>query len=204
MITGFPFEVDFEEAAINAMNIDEANNALASVKEHMEKFQKSKKKGKKAKGKATGDEDQRESSDKEKESLESSNKGKESLGPEGKRPSETKPGPSDQVENSEWKDPDDSSSLSSDEDPDPRKRTSRKDKESIRGRTPRVKSSSKKLFKMEPSAKYKGDTDADRTYTEVHKFLSQLSRYLRLATNVNMKKDISEYVMGYLDGFAFE
>jgi hypothetical protein len=34
-------------------------------------------------------------------------------------------------------------------------------------------------------------------------FLSQLSRYLRLATNVNIDRDITEYVLGFLDGFAY-
>src|SRR5204862_7692860 len=101
-------------------------------------------------------------------------------------------------------DPDDSFSDDGD---DPRKRTSRKDKESVHSRTPRVetgKHSSKKLFKMDPPAKYTGDKDSDRTYAVVHKFLSQLSPYFRLATNIDMDKDISEYILGFLDGFAFE
>src|SRR5439155_24273768 len=109
-----------------------------------------------------------------------------------------------QPENSD--DSDDSSS-SSDNGDDPRKRTSRKDKESVRGRTPRVetgKHSTKKLFKMDSPDKYSGDKDSDRTYAAVHKFLSQLSRYLHLATNVDMDKDISEYLLGFLDGFAFQ
>jgi len=50
--------------------------------------------------------------------------------------------------------------------------------------------------------KYSGDKDKDRTYNAVHQFLSQLSRYLRLATNVDMSKDVVEYLLGFLDGFA--
>jgi hypothetical protein len=56
---------------------------------------------------------------------------------------------------------------------------------------------------MDSPAKYSGEKDKDRTYDVVHQFLSQLSRYLRLATNVDMDKDIVEYVLGFLDGFAY-
>jgi len=35
--------------------------------------------------------------------------------------------------------------------------------------------SKKKLFKMNPPAKYSSEKDADSTYAAVHKFLSQLS-----------------------------
>src|SRR5216117_2500978 len=101
--------------------------------------------------------------------------------------------------------PFDSSSSSSSDDDDPRLRTSRKDKRAVRGRTPRIdtRKTTKKLFKMDPPAKYSGEKDKDRTYNAVHQFLSQLSRYLRLATNVDMDDDIVEYVLGFLDGFAY-
>src|SRR5436190_11399458 len=56
---------------------------------------------------------------------------------------------------------------------------------------------------MDPPAKYSGEKDKDRTYDAVHQFLSQLSRYLRLATNVDMEDNIVEYVLGFLEGFAF-
>jgi hypothetical protein len=56
---------------------------------------------------------------------------------------------------------------------------------------------------MDPPAKYSGDKEKDWTYDAVHQFLSQLSRYLRLATNVDMDADIAEYVFGFLEGFAF-
>jgi hypothetical protein len=34
-------------------------------------------------------------------------------------------------------------------------------------------------------------------------FLDQLSRYLHLATNVNIGRDITRYVLGFLDGFEY-
>jgi hypothetical protein len=99
---------------------------------------------------------------------------------------------------------------SNDGDKNPRRRISSQDKERVRGRTPRIdttkssdKGSSLKLFKMDPPKKYVGEKDTERTYQAVHMFLSQLSRYLRLATNVDMDKDITEYVLGFLDGFAY-
>ena len=103
------------------------------------------------------------------------------------------------------RDPSESSS-SDDNDNDPRRRISAKDKQSVHGRTLRINTSgkaSKKLFKMDPPAKYSGEKDKDRTFYAVHQFLSQLSRYLRLATNIDMEDDIVEYVFGFLDGFAY-
>src|SRR5438552_1484764 len=98
-------------------------------------------------------------------------------------------------------DPSSSSSSSDDDDLSPT------GKERIRGRTPRIESSgksSKKLFKMEPPAKYTGEKDSEMSYDAVMLFLSQLSRYFRLATHINLKKDITEYVLGFLDGFAYK
>src|SRR5438876_3085201 len=98
---------------------------------------------------------------------------------------------------------DDTSSSSSSDDDD----LSPRGKERIRGRTPRIESSgksSKKLFKMEPPAKYTGEKDSEMSYDAVMLFLSQLSRYFRLATHINLKKDITEYVLGFLDGFAYK
>ena len=202
--TGFPFNSEFEEAAISALTIDQASTAVAQLKEHLGKYnaQKSKKKGKKAKTAATGDEEQRESSEQ-----------RETSETEGANPSDELDELSARKADNEGTkpkgtpEPDDSDSSSTDDESDPRKRTSRRDKKSIRGRTPRIEASgtlSKKLFKMDPPEKYKGEADSDRTYAAVHKFLSQLSRYLRLSTNVDMDDDISEYVLGFLDGFAFE
>ena len=61
----------------------------------------------------------------------------------------------------------------------------------------------RKLFKMHPPAKYTGETDAERTYEAVQQFLTEVSRYLRLATHVDMEDDISEYAAAFLDGFAY-
>ena len=162
--TGFPFDAEYEEAAISAMTIDQANTALAMIKEQREKYDSQKKKGK-AKT-ATGDEEKRESSDQGKD-----------------KPSENEGSkPSDEPETSSAKKADDESTKPKGiPEPDPRKRTSRKDKESVRGRTPRIETgetSSKRLFKMDPPDKYSGEKDSDRTYAAVHKFLSQLSSYL--------------------------
>jgi len=207
--TGFPFDSEYEEAAISTMTAEQASASLATIKEALEKYTSKKKKGKKAKKTATGDEEPRESSEKG---------DKEDPSNEGEGPSEHEDSADKKADDESTKQkgaaPDDSddsddsgeSSSSSDED-DLRKRTSRRDKQSIRGRTPRVETggnSSKKLFKMDPPEKYSGEKDSDRTYAVVHKFLSQLSRYFHLATNVDMDKDISEYVLGSLDGFAFE
>src|SRR5437762_3140016 len=98
---------------------------------------------------------------------------------------------------------DDTSSSSSSDDDD----LSPRGKEKIHGRTPRIESSgksSKKLFKMEPPAKYTGEKDSEMSYDAVMLFLSQLSRYFRLATHINLKKDVTEYVLGFLDGFAYK
>ena len=61
----------------------------------------------------------------------------------------------------------------------------------------------RKLFKMDPPAKYTGETDAERTYEAVQQFVTEVSRYLRLATHVDMEDDISEYAAAFLDGFAY-
>ena len=110
----------------------------------------------------------------------------------------------DSVNETEPSDP--SSSSSSDDDDDPRLRTSKKDKRTVRGRTPSINVNGKtfkELFKMDPPPKYSGEKDNDRTYDTVHQFLSQLSRYLRLAMNIDMDDDIVDYVLGFLDGFAY-
>src|SRR5271169_2235524 len=57
---------------------------------------------------------------------------------------------------------------------------------------------------MDPLKRYTGNKETDRTYDAVQLFLSQLSRYLRLATHIDMDKDISEYVASSLDGFAYK
>jgi hypothetical protein len=104
-------------------------------------------------------------------------------------------------------DPPDSSSSESDDDDDPRRRASKKDRRAVKGRTPRIDvkgKTSKKLFKMDPPEKYSGEKDKDRTYAAVHQFLGQLSRYLRLATNIDMDADIVKYVLGFLSGFAYD
>jgi hypothetical protein len=104
------------------------------------------------------------------------------------------------------RDPSNDDSDDDSDDGDERRKVSRGDKARIRGRTPRIDDTgtrSKKLFKMEPPAKYTGETDAERTYEAVQRFLSQVSRYLRLATDVDMDGDIAEYAAAFLDGFAY-
>lgn len=64
--------------------------------------------------------------------------------------------------------------------------------------------SKKKVFKTDPPKKYTGENDKERTYDGVQLFLSQLSRYLRISTEIDMKADISEYVATFLDGFAYK
>src|SRR5947207_2955761 len=123
------------------MTVDQANTALAVIKEQREKYDSQKKKGKKGEATATGDEDKRESSDKgEKENPENEGSGPSGSGPEKSADKKADDESTQHKGTSQPEDSDDSddSSSSSDNGDDPRKRTSRKDKESVRGRTPRV------------------------------------------------------------------
>ena len=123
------------------MTVDQANTALAVIKEQREKYD-SQKKGKKGKAITTGDEDKRESSDKgEKENPENEGSGPSGSGPEKSADKKADDKSTQHNATSQPEDSDDSddSSSSSDNGDDPRKRTSHKDKESVRGRTPRVK-----------------------------------------------------------------
>src|SRR5213083_295025 len=42
------------------------------------------------------------------------------------------------------------------------------------------------------------------SYNIVILFLSQLSCYFHMATHINLKRDITEYALGFLDGFAYK
>jgi hypothetical protein len=56
---------------------------------------------------------------------------------------------------------------------------------------------------MDPPVKYSDDKEKDWTYDAIHQFLSQLSRYLHLVTNIDIDANIAEYVFSFLKGFAF-
>jgi hypothetical protein len=88
---------------------------------------------------------------------------------------------------------DDDVNRDNDSDDDVRARVNEHDKRGVRGRTPRIESHSKalKLFKIDPPEKYSSEKQTERTYEAVQLFLSQLSRCLRLATHIDMDKDIS-------------
>src|SRR5436305_10904145 len=219
-LAGIPIIEDFEESYIRSLSSEEATEKLAVAETAYETFEKKQAKKKKKKKQAasaseavdtsehgsTSDPEHGSASDPELASdLESEHQdGTET--PKGtvnvlsEEPTDTSP--KDKIPS----EPSDSSSDSSSEEDDPRNRTSKKDKRAIRGTTPRIKEHSgkpAKLFKMEPPKKYSGDKDNERTYDAVQLFLSQLSRYFRLATNVDMRKDISEYTPSFIDGFAY-
>ncbi|HMD12983.1 MAG TPA: hypothetical protein VKI62_00015, partial [Bacteroidota bacterium] len=167
-LTGFPFDAEYEEVAISSMTIDQANTALALINEMREKYD-SQKKGKKKKKTETGDEEKRDSSDKGDEKGPSNEGDKPSdPDPDPDKPADTKTDDEDtKPKDTPPDDSGDSSESSSDDGDDPRKRTSRKDKETVRGRTPRVETgrrSNKQLFKMDSSVKYTDNMDSDRTY----------------------------------------
>jgi Retrotransposon gag protein len=206
--TGFPFQEKLEEKMVTSLDQEEAQESLKQTTDSLEKWEKGEalKKARKEKkpemvDTPAGDDDIIVKKDPE---------------GSGKGASETNPAKSKSGKKDKGKavvggsgDPDDSSGTGSNSDSDeedPRKRASKEDKERIRGRTPRIETTKKqaKLIKMDSPKKYTGEKDNDRTYDAVHLFLSQLSRYFRLATYVDMESDISEYVLGYLDGFAYK
>ena len=180
MLSGFKFFEAVEESLIRNLSMEDAAKTVAETKEALEAFRASqKKKGRK---------------------------------PAKKIPSDAGNSPADSPQNEPNdgnggtpSEPSEPSSESSDDDDDPRRNISKRDKEKIRGRSPRVTlGRSSKLFKADPPARYSSSTDAERSYDAVKLFLSQLSRYLRLSTHVDMEDDISEYVTFFLDGFAYK
>src|SRR5436305_3585371 len=211
-LAGIPIIEDFEESYIR-LSSEEATEMLAVAETAYETFEKKQAKKKKKQAASASeavdtsehgsalDPEQGSASDPESEDQGGAETPKGTVivlaeepvkrSPKDKHPSE----PSDS-----------SSDSASDEEDDPRNRTSERDKRAVRGTTPRVKEHSgkpAKLFKMEPPKKYSGDKDKERTYDAVQLFLSQLSRYFRLATNVDMRKDIAEYIPSFLEGFAY-
>ena len=209
MLSGFKFKEELEERLIQGLSVEEATAAVAEAEADLEAWKKASQRKKKGKtpekpssdepvdgGEGTsgggGDKDQTEDPELESEP-EGEGKDKESSD----KPSGVEPVAADPS------DPDDSDDS---DDGDERRRTSRGDGERVRGRTPRVETvgqSKKKLFKMTPPTKYSGDKDKERTYEAVQLFLSQVSRYLRLSTDVDMEDDIAEYATAFLDGFAY-
>src|SRR6266480_5404666 len=178
---GYARGLSSDEAAVVAAEAHEILEALKASQKKKKSTKSTMKETKKPNTKSeTGDSDDSDNESADKESVEDKPSGKSAIASDD--------------------DPSSSSSSSDDDDLSPR------GKERIRGRTPRIESSgksSKKLFKMEPPAKYTGEKDSEMSYDAVMLFLSQLSRYFRLATHVNLKKDITEYVLGFLDGFAY-
>ena len=202
VLSGFKFKEELEERLIQSLSVEEATAAVAEAEKELEAWKASQRKKGKKPAKPTSDEpvgggegtsgggDKDQTEDPE---LESEHEGEG----KGKASSEKPSGVEPVAETPS--DPDDS-------DGDERGKTSRSDRERVRGRTPRVETggqSKKKLFKMTPPAKFFGDKDKERTYETVQLFLSQVSRYLRLSTDVDMDGDIAEYVLAFLDGFAY-
>ncbi|TMI83036.1 MAG: hypothetical protein E6H10_08600 [Bacteroidetes bacterium] len=207
LMVKFPYDPEYEQEYISAMTAERASEVLAKTTEELEAYKK--KTSKKSKGKVTTT-----AATKTAAGTSKRNPTKTGSGVLGDTPADELATDEDPEQNenetdvesvNETEPSDSSSSSSSSDDDDPRLRTSKKDKRTVRGRTPRIdtRKTTKKLFKMDPPAKYSGEKDKDRTYNAVHQFLSQLSRYLRLATNVDMDDDIVEYVLGFLDGFAY-
>src|SRR5271169_3294287 len=211
MLVNFPFNDDGEAAYIGALTAEEANDLLVEINARRKTFEKksAKKKGKGKTAEGTADPPETTAS----QQLQGSNDAEE-IKPDPEQSGEpeassSKPlGAKSTRETSEVDPSDPSDPSSSDDDSndgDPRRRISREDKERVRGRTPRIEGgkTTKKLFKMDAPRKYSGEKEDERTYEAVHLFLSQLSRYLRLATYIEMDRDVSEYVLGFLDGFAY-
>ncbi|TMC14352.1 MAG: hypothetical protein E6J34_23745 [Chloroflexi bacterium] len=216
ILSGFYFSEAIEEKAIESLSVEDATAAVAEAELKLATF----KKKDEAKKKRTGKQPEQsppetdpeisekpanegegkpsdDSNDKQDEAEIASDPGND------ESTSEKKKSKRKSAADSDPSDPGDSS----DDDGDDRNRTSRGDKAKIRGRTPRIEvdtTSKKKVFKTEPPKKYTGEKDKERTYDAVQLFLSQLSRYLRISTEIDMKADISEYVAAFLDGFAYK
>ena len=221
ILSGFYFSEAIEEKAIDSLSVEDATAAVAEAELKMAAFKKKVEAKKKRKGKQPAQsppESDPEISEKpanegegkpsddsndrqDEEEIESDPGNEESTSEKKKK--KKKPKRSKSAADSDPSDPEDSS----DDDEDDRNRTSRGDKAKIRGRTPRIEvgtTSKKKVFKTEPPKKYTGEKDKERTYDAVQLYLSQLSRYLRISTEIDMKADISEYVAAFLDGFAYK
>ena len=217
LMVKFPYDAEYEQQYVGAMTAERASEALARTTGELKAYKRriSKNQNRKSKGKAT------------EIVVEPMNRRATRSGPtnpgDGDVSEDTPANESATDENPEHTDgetdnesanendsdsPSSSSSSESDSDDgdDPRRHTSKKDKQTVRGRTPRIDikgRTTKKLFKMDPPEKYSGEKTDERTYEAVHQFLSQLSRYFRLATHIDMDADITEYVLGFLKGFAY-
>src|SRR5271154_102033 len=215
-----PIVEDFEENYIRSLSSEEATEMLAVAETAYENFEKKQAKKKKKKEKQVASSSEAVDTSENGSALDPEHGSASDPESEHRSGAETPKGtiivlteePIKEPTDTSTKDkhpsePSDSSSDSSGDEDDPRGRTSERDKRAVRGTTPRIKEhgsgKSTKLFKMEPPKKYSGDKDNERTYDAVQLFLSQLSRYFRLATNVDMRKDISEYIPSFLDGFAY-
>lgn len=208
MLSGFRFKEELEERLIAGLSVDEATSEVAEAEKDLADFKKeeAKKNKRKSKGKGPAPPSSETSGGKG-ETSGGKDLTKRDPGSEPKDNAKSLGEPSDDEETKSaiGSDPSDPSDPSDDSD-DERKKTSRNDKARIRGRTPRVETggkSKKKLFKMDPPSKYAGEKDKDRTYDAVQLFLSQLSRYFRLATDIDLDGDIAEYAGAFLDGFAY-
>jgi hypothetical protein len=211
MLTGFPFAEEYEEGLVQSLDEGQAAEMLAPMLLHLEQVKKAAAKKTARKGKEPAVSTPLESPETSSEvPFEQPAAPEESadddLGDTDIKPEVKTPAPMQSTASKKPSDSDPNSDDSDDSDKDPRHRISPQDQQRVRGRTPRIETdlkSSKKLFKMDPPKKYVGEKDSERTYQAVHMFLSQLSRYLRLATNVDIDRDITEYVLGFLDGFAY-
>ena len=208
ILTGFPFAEEYEEGLVQSLDEGQAAEMLAPMLLHLEQVKKAAAKKTARKGKepavSTPLESPETSGEVPFEQPAAPEESADDLGDTDIKPEVKTPAP---MQSTASKKPSDSSSDSdSDDDKGPGHRISPQDQQRVRGRTPRIETdlkSSKKLFKMDSPKKYVGEKDSERTYQAVYMFLSQLSRYLRLATNVDINRDITEYVLGFLDGFAY-
>ena len=211
MLTGFPFAEEYEEGLVQSLDEGQAAEMLAPMLLHLEQVKKAAAKKTARKGKepavSTPLESPETSGEVPFEQPAAPEESADDLGDTDIKPEVKTPAP---MQSTASKKPSGSSDSddSDDSDKDPRRRISPQDQQRVRGRTPRIDisesdKSSKKLFKMDPPKKYVGEKDSERTYQAVYIFLSQLSRYLRLAINVDINRDITEYVLGFLDGFTY-
>jgi hypothetical protein len=185
MMTGFPFAEEFEEGLLQSLDPEQSVEILIPMLENLDKVKKTaaktaKKKGKEPTVSGTPDEPETSGEPVEQSDIIPAEEWADELGDtlDIKGESSTTPAP---VKCKAVDKPSDS-----DGDKNPSRRISSQDKQ----RTPRNpdKDSSSKLFKMDPPRKYVGEKDSERTYQAAHMFLSQHSRYLRLATNVDVDK----------------
>ena len=197
--TGFKFFADVEEILVSGTTSEKAAELAAETRKELENRKKvqSKRKGKRT----TPAETPAAATEADAAETESGQFPETSPSPDLPRPS----GAAEDVDPSEsgTETESNTSSLDSDDD-DIRKRTSEHDRRQVRGHSaPPTTHGKRKLFKMDPPANYVGESDSERSYDAVHVFLGQLSRYFRLATYIELDKDISEYLFSFLDGYAY-